>query len=994
MVKTTPPHHIIFAYRFWKSEARAREWQKLKKNLVGLERKNSSVSGTTPNLIAQMPGFIRPHRPHIASYNTLKTSLLGRLIYCAGLAAVVLLFVFGFTGCSQEKNTWTSLAWHNTLARYNGYFIAREKMKEFETDQLDQFKDNYNRVLEIFPYPATGGGSSANAAMEEVIKKASIPIQRHKNSKWVDDCYQLIGQARFYKEDWENAIQSFKYINTKFKDPDAKHLAVIWLLKTYTRMGDYSNARSVIAYLKKEKLSKDNLREGALAFAYYYQKRKEYQKVADYLGMAVELMPKSKQKGRLSHALGQLHQKFKHDADAFAAYQQVLRNHPSFELEFFTRVNMAQVVEIADAKQLKKIRKNFRRMTTDLKYEEYLDKVYYEMGLFEVKQNNMPKGLEFLRTSLKKSKANTGQKPYTYLKLAELHYNPLRSYVWAKNYYDSTMTGLDTAEDNYKFVAKRQKVLTEFVKHYVVIVTEDSLLKLSKMDTTQLYAMIDKKIADEADKKKKAEKAAKDAVESGGAGSDYNSAFDNLSGGQQGNRPTANTGGVWYFSNLSAVSTGLTDFKRKWGNRKLEDNWRRSSKEAQVSDDEPTADTATTPDPNARDNPANDAKGGTVAKDGGKADKGGDLEAPKLTQAQLRQAYLKDIPASTAQVEQSHAKLKVALLEIGKIYDQQLDEPELAIEALERDVKDYPTFEKAPEALYNLCLIYRKLNKQADFDRCKALLLQRHPESLFAKLIQNPNYLQENKQRNEIIAGLYRTVFEQYKGKQYIEASNGIASIRAQYPKSDFEDKLSILSALITAKTVNLATYKQALKQFLVDFPKSNLIDFAQLCLTNAEKGQGPGKDIPTDSTQAATKPTAIQFNSDLDKKQLFLAIIPTLNIPESDILAAFSDFNQKFYPGDGLDVTSLPFGDNKHAMIKVQELPSKIQAMYYLKKAKEAGPFSKNFKNLKPIFVLITQENLIKLYQTKAISEYVAFYTKNYNLNKELDDDIPRFGK
>ena len=910
------------------------------------------------------------------------------------LFPIVFVLTFFLNSCSQEKKTWSSLAWHNTLAHYNGYFIAREKMKEFEEDQLAAYKDNYNKILDIYPFPPLGSAAGANAAMEEIIKKASIPLQRHKNSKWIDECYQIVGQARFYKEDWENATQTFKFINTKFKDVDSKHKAVIWLLITYARTGDFSNAKSVIAYLKKETLSKNNLMEGALAFSYYYQKRKEYQKVADYLSMGVALMPRGKRKGRLSHALGQLQQKFKKDEDAYASYREVLRSHPSFELEFFTKLNMAQVVAITNEKQLKRIRKTFRKMTTDLKYEEYLDKVYYEMGCFEVKQNNMPKGLEYLRTSVRKSKGGS-QKSYTYLKLAELHYAPLRSYVWAKNYYDSTMLGLDTADDNYKFIARRQKILAEFVTHYLVVEKEDSLLRLAAMDSNQLFVLIDKKIKDDLEKTEKADKAAKKAANdlaSGNSGADFggNSAFDNIKGAAA---SSGAGGGAWYFGNVTAIANGRSDFKRKWGNRKLEDNWRRSTKQTEL-DDDPAADGADTSKAKKPDDVASNtdnSKGSDIEKKENIESKG----EVKLSQNQLRAPYMKDIPFTADQKKASHAKLQVALFEMGKIYDQKLEEPDLAIEALERDVTDYPNFEKVPEALYNLCLIYRKLGRQSDFDRCKDNLLKNHPSSIFAKLIVNPNYLQENKQRNEIIAGLYKNVYNQYKSNQFIEASNGISSIRSQYPKSDFEDKLAILYALITAKTVDISSYKAALKSFMADYPKSDLQEFAQMCLKNAEKATGGATEtLPATARDSTSKPAKPVFNEDLNKRQYFLAIIPTLNIPEAELTAAFSDFNTKFYPTDGLNVTSLPLNDAKHVMIKIQELPSKIQGMYYLKKVQEAGPFKKDFKNLKPVFVLATQENLQLLYSTKAVNDYVVFYTKNYNLNKELDDEIPTFGK
>ncbi len=902
-------------------------------------------------------------------------------------AGLLLLFsaLFLLPSCSQEKRTWTSLAWHNTLAHYNGYFLAREKMKEFEADQLAAYKDNYNRILEVYPFPPPGSAAGANASMEEVIKKASIPVQRHKNSRWVDDSYLLIGKARFYKEDWENAIQTLKYINTKSTDTDVKHSAVIWLLITYTRMGDSYNAKSVIAYLKKETLSKQNLRDGALAFAWYYQKKKDYAKMLDYLGMGVALTPRSREKGRLSYALGQLYQKFNRDKEAEDSYKTVLSCWPGFDLEFNARMNLAQVVSVEDEKSLKKIRRRFQRMTKDLKYEDNLDKIYHSMGLFEIKQNDMKTGITYLRTALKKAKAGSRQKPYTFLKLAELHYNPLRNYVWAKNYYDSTVLGLDTAEDNYKAIVKRQKVLGEFVKHYVTIQTEDSLQALAKMDTAQLNKLLDQKIRLEKEKAEEAERLAKkQAREQDAADADpmNNSAMGNLGGGPAG--VGAQAGTAWYFSNPVAVANGRTDFRKRWGDRKLEDNWRRSNKQSEVADD------------GNPDNPDAAADAGNPDADAGQgADKGtkdaGKGKEAKADPAEMKQGLMKNIPLSPNMLAESNRKLQEALFEIGKIYDQKLEEPDLAIASLERDVKDFPAYEKIPEALYNLCLLYRKKSDNASFERNKQQLLSKFPESVFAKLIVNPNYLLENKHKNEIIAELYRSAYEQYKNNMFIEASNGIASIRSSYPKSDFEDKLAILSALITARTVDIPTYLRELRDFQKNYPKSPLQDFAALCIKNAEKGAG----TPSADSSMAAPAGAPAYSEDLKKKHYFLAMIPNMNVPEAQIQAAFSDFHSKYYPGENLQVTTLPFGDNKHVMLKVQEIPTKIRALYYLKKIQEAGPFKKEFKDLKPVYLLATQENMQTLFKNKDLSGYAVFFAKNYDLDREIQNDSPpAFGK
>ena len=41
-----------------------------------------------------------------------------------------------------------------------------------------------------------------------------------------------------------------------------------------------------------------------------------------------------------------------------------------------------------------------------------------------------------------------------------------------------------------------------------------------------------------------------------------------------------NRGGGWYFDNPNTLSFGFSEFNRKWGKRKLEDDWRRSDKKS------------------------------------------------------------------------------------------------------------------------------------------------------------------------------------------------------------------------------------------------------------------------------------------------------------------------------------------------------------------------------------------------------------------------------
>ncbi len=132
---------------------------------------------------------------------------------------------------------------------------------------------------------------------------------------------------------------------------------------------------------------------------------------------------------------------------------------------------------------------------------------------------------------------------------------------------------------------KRHAVLDDFVKYTETIQWQDSLLWMATLDSAvlrsridSLYASMEKK---EDGKKKKRRRAA------GGSNDESSSAFFQR-------ESTSTTD--WYFGNPSAVASGQTEFQRIWGSVPLEDNWRRSTKSADLSNvgQVPVADNAAT----------------------------------------------------------------------------------------------------------------------------------------------------------------------------------------------------------------------------------------------------------------------------------------------------------------------------------------------------------------------------------------------------------------
>ncbi|MDA9906745.1 hypothetical protein N9D01_05340, partial [Cyclobacteriaceae bacterium] len=133
--------------------------------------------------------------------------------------------------------------YHDLTAHYNGYFIAREKIKEIEAGIFNKYKWNYNRTLPVFAPFDTTDSKSLEAILLECIEKASIAIQRHPESKWQDDAYILVGKARLYGSEFPEAIETFKWINKFGENKDIQHLALSELIRTFCEAYEYQNAQ-------------------------------------------------------------------------------------------------------------------------------------------------------------------------------------------------------------------------------------------------------------------------------------------------------------------------------------------------------------------------------------------------------------------------------------------------------------------------------------------------------------------------------------------------------------------------------------------------------------------------------------------------------------------------------------------------------------------------------------------------------------------------------
>jgi outer membrane protein assembly factor BamD (BamD/ComL family) len=697
-------------------------------------------------------------------------------------------------GCSQYSSSPLAVGFHNVNAKYNALFQANIKLKEAEKALFEAHKDNYSQQLSILIPIDSNSAGAVSEQLTAIIKKASLVVERHQNSKWLDDAYVMIGKARLLKQDYKNAIETFKYVNTNATSDKARDAALIGLMRAYTEQGEYQTALRVAELLREEPLNNENTRDFYLTKAYLHQLKEEYKTSVAILEEALPYMKKNEQKARVLFAAGQMYEFLEDKNNASEMYLAVNKSRPSYDLNFYAKLNNALVLGQTEG---------FQKLLKDSKNKDLQDKIFEAMSSVEMRKGNSKDGMKLLQASAQSSQ-NQKQLPYTFLKLADLAYNKLKNYEMAAAYYDSTASLLPQTDPAYKRVVDKQRSLRDFVIQSNIIKTEDSLQKLAFMNPAQLDKVLEKVVLDKIAKEAADLKKAQDIVSRGlqqQAEKNKDTFID----------PTKST---WYFTNPIAQQQGKATFSTVWGTRQLEDNWRRSNKDNALSFDNQAVNTQ------SGGNNLN-LKGASINQNAG---------GIKAEVAELKTK----IPFSKEALMQSKKRKEDASFELGKIYKFKLNEPRNAVITFEHFITDFPQSTHEPEALYLLCLLNE--DNPAGKETYRKKLMKDYEDSYFARLLNRTSSETLTTGKESEAQKLYAEAYGYFSQNNFTDALTFVETGLKQYPNSQIEDKFVFLKALLTAKTQTVEIYQKALKNFITDYPKSQLIVMAKERLEAVEK--------------------------------------------------------------------------------------------------------------------------------------------------------------
>ena len=770
--------------------------------------------------------------------------------------ALAVTLALGAAACASDKSLVTHKL-NNVAARDNGYFLAREKLRETEATLYKGRVNDYNRVLALYPTLDSGTVKASRTDLNDIIKKASMPIQNRPGSDWTDDAYLLVGWARFYKMEFDDAEKTFKYTNSTSKDTYAKQEALIGLMRTFMMQKRLDDAQAVSTLLDKQTGLPRDARELFLTRADYYLQTNEPKLAIAQLEKAVPLITVKNERSRTQYILAQLYQEQGNDKKAAEHLNQILKHNPPYELDFYSKLLLGQVLDL-NTQSKARLDKYFAGLLKDPKNKEYRDKIYYEMGRLQYRQQHYGEALALLRTSARQPTTSKSQKGYTYWLAGRIYYENLHKYPLAAAYYDSTTRAMPQTNPLYAGIKERSEILREFAKQYTIIETQDSLQALVRLPAAELDRRLSAYAAAELEARRKAaekaaalkltqEKQQRDQASrispSGGGGLD-NQFGSNPGLSNQGLNPTTSvaTGTQWYFDNPTSLGTARNDFYRKFGDRRLQDNWRNV-----VAPTGAPVDPQKTGLPNGvvRPDSAQVAKGPD-----GKPATGQQPNDPALQQLALAAKYREALPSTPEKLAASDRQIEAAMYELGGIYKELLKEKQRGYDTYAGQVTRYPRGEHAPDADYLLYLYYKDLPDAPKAAEYAAALQRYFPTSTYAKLIADPLFREHERALHNAVAARLDAAYTLYKDQYFTKAKAEVASIEQQYPKSDLNDRVAYLKMLLAVRTLPPATARPIVAQFAKDYPDSPLQAQAQALagsFQKADAGQLAGALASTD---------------------------------------------------------------------------------------------------------------------------------------------------
>ena len=842
------------------------------------------------------------------------------------LVAGVLTCLLMTVGCSTKKNTSISRNWQAFTTRYNVYYNGDEHYKEQLKEMELNYEDDYTRTLLTHPAEAradeklpqpTGDFKRTIEKMQKAIqlhsikkkprKKGNSPKEkafraREEFNPFLHNAWLMMGRSQFLNGDFAGAAATFYYISRHFTWlPAVVTEARLWQARSYCALDWIYEAENALHGVKEKDLTSKKLRHlYNITMADYLVRAERWEQAVPYLKLAAEEASGS-QKNRLYFLLGQAYKTLGRNRDAYLAFKKAGSGaSTAYRTKFNARIKQTEVYAGTNIKGEVNALRSMLRYSRN---KEYFDQIYYAIGNLYLSRRDTAQAKENYILAVEKSTRNGIDKALANLALGNIYFAE-GDYVKAQPCYSEAVPQLNEKYPDYNVLKKRSDVLDELATYAGNVQLQDSLLDLSRLSPEEQLKVCER-LAEELKKKEKeaAEAAAREEFQAqvDAQGSPMK---DNA------NAPTTyqiNNDKSWYFYNQTTKNAGKTEFQRRWGARKNEDDWRRRNK-ASFAFDEPGDD-----DSERNDSTSSQGSGGEPQDSTAMA---------AASDPHNAEYYLRQIPRTDEEIQTCNDIIQEGLFNMGLILKDKLEDFPAAREEFNELERRYPDNVYRLDVYYNMYLMAVRDNDVAQAARWRDKILEDFPDSPYGTAMKDPDYFNKLREMHLRQEELYQEVYDAYLADQNSKVHRLTAEMEKEFPLSPIMPKFVFIDALSYVTDNQPDKFKERLEYLLDKWPQTDMTDMAGSMLKTLSSGrklQGGGSNVRgmlwdtrlTTDTLAAPGADGqpADFERDPSKPQFLVLAFPLDSVSPNQLLYDVARFNFSSFVVKDFDLEQMRFG-------------------------------------------------------------------------------------
>lgn len=949
----------------------------------------------------------------------------------------LLFIIFTLFSCTTQKSrsdvSGLSKFFHNVNAEYNGYFNANVLLQESIANLNKQHQDNYNKILPVYKYVAAENPKAVAGDLDKAIEKVSIVISIHRVSDWTDDCYLLLGQAQYVKQDYESAEETFQFFEAEFNSEAlAKKKAAAAKKKSSKSKKVKKNRSNLKKELKKKRKQalkekkakrkraasnkkkgkksatpnekpeaeqpkkikkakkeedendepkpddkeskKSAYHDGLLWYARTYTERDKYEKAhALFTQLENDLTTPQDVRNELPAARAHFYLKRKQYANAIAPLEQAIEITKKKADKARYSYILAQIL-LKQGHEDRAIAHFKKVIKNSRDYEmQFSAKMELEKNAWKRGGGSFDDVVNRLE-KMAKDIRNYEYRDYIYYTLAEISLENDKEKLATQYYKQSLANSLKNVSlkvESYYQLANLYFNDNEFIqaKNYF----DSTLMVLPKTD--ERYDLVNRFSNNLTDIAKNLEIIQEQdsllAIAQLSEAEKLELAYKIKKEQDQ--------------ARLDALKAGATkpDDKFKSNNRIQSAGPGASGSPSTFfayndktlkrgqRDFEKTWGTRKLEDDWRRSN----------KRDQGDLDEVAEIQqnaARELTDEDVS-TILKNIPSTDDEIQAAKDKIIDAMFTLGSLYRDRLQMNDLAIEMLETLDRRFPGNKHELDSWYFLYLAYSETGQPSKAKIYYDKIVGKYPETTYANILQDPNFLENSKEAERRLTRYYNETYAEFTSGKYETASQrAVKAVEMFGQANTLQPKFALLYAMCMGNLQGVDAYKKELQDLIAKYPntpeqlqaKEILRILGGRAVTADDKDKIGGETLEEETDE---------FKLDDDKLHYFIVVLLNNTIQLNDAKTAVSDFNRQFYKLEKLRISNVYLGtDTDTPILVIRRFDTKTHSMEYydtiLKNTEAFLPKGTAFE-----MFAVTQYNYRQILKTRTLDNYRTFFDQNY---------------